>query len=422
VLGDHTGHGWRGRAVAAWPLWRVLGGELLSSYALFGVMALIALLLTPWYARALGAAEWGVAALALTLHGLLFTLEQVLGPLLLRDIGGASAQARPAQLQRHRRRYQRGGLLLTLLAAAALGLGDAAPALWLSLPLFLLQISNSVEVGYWHASGSLHRANRRSAGFHLLKHGLAVGGLLLFAPRADLLVGGLLLGSAVEYLANRRAHALDGLGGAASAAAAAPPPREAGLALFGLASLCGLLSGQVDRLVLSWTLPLADYGRYYLLGSVLLAVLHLQLPLQRSFLPRIAADAEPWPHALRMLRAGLLLIGLPCLGAILLAEPALRLWSGDPVLASEGAPVLRGMLLAAILMVVYAPLGSVLLSRTRYRRLLAINAGVLGVQLVTLLLGVDALGMLAGALAWLAGAGLQLVVLLRGWRRESWLR
>jgi len=421
VLGDSSGHGWRARVAAAWPHWRVLGGELLSSYALFAVMALSALLLAPWYARFLGAAEWGVAALALTLHGLLFTLEQVLGPLLLRDIGGASAQARPALLQHHRRRYQRGGLLITLLAAPALWLGDAALALWLSLPMFLLQISNSVEVGYWHASGSLHRANRRSAGFHLLKHGLAVGALLFLAPRADLLVGGLLLGSALEYLANRRAHAVDGV--AAAAATAAPRvQREAGLVLFGLASLCSLLSGQVDRLVLSWALPLAEYGRYYLLGSVLLAVLHLQLPLQRSFLPRIAAAVDPWPTALAMLRAGLLFIGLPCLAAIVLAEPALRVWSGDPILASEGAPVLRGMLLAAVLMVVYAPLGSVLLSRTRYRHLLAINAGVLVVQLAALLLFVDELGMLAGALAWLAGAGLQLAVLLRGWRRESWLR
>lgn len=421
MLGDSSGHGWRARVAAAWPHWRVLGGELLSSYALFAVMALSGLLLAPWYARFLGATEWGVAALALTIHGLLFTLEQVLGPLLLRDIGGADAERRPALLRRHRRRYQRGGLLLSLLAAPALWLGDAALALWLTLPMFLLQISNSVEVGYWHASGSLHRANRRSAGFHLLKHGLAVVGLLLLAPRADLLVGGLLFGSALEYLANRRAHAVDGVG-AAGAAEAPTPPREAGLAVFGLASLCGLLSGQVDRLVLSWALPLAEYGRYYLLGSVLLAVLHLQLPLQRSFLPRIAAAAEPWPIALAMLRAGLLFIGLPCLGAIVLAEPALRIWSGDPMLASDGAPVLRGMLLAAILMVVYAPLGSVLLSRTRYRQLLAINAGVLVVQLATLLLCVDAFGMLAGALAWLAAAGLQLAVLLRGWRRESWLR
>jgi O-antigen/teichoic acid export membrane protein len=422
VLGDSSGHGWRARVAAAWPHWRVLGGELLSSYALFAVMALSALLLAPWYARFLGAAEWGVAALALTIHGLLFTLEQMLGPLLLRDIGGADGERRPALLRRHRRRYQRGGLLLSLLAAPALWLGEAAPALWLTLPMFLLQISNSVEVGYWHASGSLHRANRRSAGFHLLKHGLAVGGLLFLAPRAELLVGGLLLGSALEYVANRRAHAVDGVGAAAASTDAPLVQREAGLALFGLASLCGLLSGQVDRLVLSWALPLTDYGRYYLLGSVLLAVLHLQLPLQRSFLPRIAAAAEPWPIALAMLRAGLLFIGLPCLGAIVLAEPALRIWSGDPILASEGAPVLRGMLLAAILMVVYAPLGSVLLSRTRYRHLLAINAGVLGVQLLTLLLCVDALGMLAGALAWLAAAGLQLAVLLRGWRREAWLR
>lgn len=421
MLGDPSGHGWRARVAAAWPHWRVLGGELLSSYALFAVMALSALLLAPWYARFLGAAEWGVAALALTIHGLLFTLEQVLGPLLLRDIGGADAERRPALLRRHRRRYQRGGLLLSALAVPALWLGDAALALWLTLPMFLLQISNSVEVGYWHASGSLHRANRRSAGFHLLKHGLAVGGLIFLAPRADLLVGGLLLGSALEYLANRRAHAADGVAAAASTAAPTAP-RETGLSVFALASLCGLLSGQVDRLVLSWALSLAEYGRYYLLGSVLLAVLHLQLPLQRSFLPRIAAAADPWPIALAMLRAGLLFIGLPCLGAIVLAEPALRIWSGDPILASEGAPVLRGMLLAAILMVVYAPLGSVLLSRTRYRRLLAINAGVLGAQLVTLLLFVDTLGMLAGALAWLAAALLQLAVLLRGWRRDSWLR
>lgn len=422
MLGDSSGHGWHARVAAAWPHWRVLAGELLSSYALFAVMALSALLLAPWYARFLGPTEWGVAALALTIHGLLFTLEQILGPLLLRDVGGAEAAQRPALLQRHRRRYQRGGLLLALLAAPALWLGDAALALWLTLPMFLLQISNSVEVGYWHASGSLHRANRRSAGFHLLKHGLAVGALLFLAPRADLLVGGLLLGSALEYLANRRAHAVDGVASASASTAAPPAQREVGLVLFGLASLCSLLSGQVDRLVLSWALPLAEYGRYYLLGSVLLAVLHLQLPLQRSFLPRIAAASDPWPTALAMLRAGLLFIGLPCLGAIVLAEPALRIWSGDPVLASEGAPVLRGMLLAAILMVAYAPLGSVLLSRTRYRHLLAINAGVLVVQLATLLLGVGAVGMLAGALAWLGGAGLQLAVLLRVWRRDAWLR
>ena len=191
------------------------------------------------------------------------------------------------------------------------------------------------------------------------------------------------------------------------------------LAAFGAVSILALIGAQVDRLWLSLALPRATFGVYFLLGSVMLAVLHLQLPLQRVFVPRIAVAADPRAAALQMLKIAVVLLALPSLLLAANAERALSLWLGDAAVAAEAATPFALLLAAAALLALTAPTQALLLAESRYRTMAAIHGAALVTQIFTLWWLLPAQGMLAGAAAWIAAALVQAGAALWLWRTPS---
>lgn len=418
--------------------------ELAGGYAHLALGALVSLLLVPAYLRLLGAGQWGIVALCLTLQGLLFMLDAALAPPLLRDVAEAAPQGRAGPVYAsYLRLYALIGVVLFVLGQAVLSVPQWVPdsaivPLRLLLVQFLFQFCNAAAIGYWCGLHQQRRASLRLAAGLLAKHAAALLLLVFWQAQAvSYLLPFALLGM-IEFVGNavavRRetreaadiaaapAHATSGAADAAlavdatavaaTATVAAAPVRDvatASVTAYALAAACMALSGQIDRLVLALRLPAADYGHYFLASTVLLALLQLQLPLLRSYLPRLSAATPGWAVLRAHLGASLLLVALPALLLALCAPVVLRLWLGDAALATALAPTLRLLLCAAALLAACAPFSAWLLSRKAHAAL-TIAAGLAVLLQAALLLWLPA-SLALGGIAWIAGAALQLVLL-----------
>lgn len=405
-----------------------LGDNLLSAYVYLAFSALVLLLLTPLYVRVLGAEAWGAVAWCLTVQGVLFGLDALLAPLLLRDVAQAPDHTETRAIYTRFLRLYGGGALLVFMPGQLLllvpGVVEALPShvawgLRLALLQFLVQFSNNAAIGVWYGQRRQRFANLRLAGFAALKH---VGALALVfgiepSPAAFFLPFALV--GAIEFVVNRRRVLHEATHGESIAAVVLPDAAtgsQRDVAGFAFAASIGLLATHVDRIVLSLLLDPPTYGVYFLLGTLLLSLLHLQTPLGRVFLPDIATAASPRAAARSMLAISLPLLVLPCLAIAAWPVQVLQLWLHRPP-TPEAAATLRILVLAAVPMVLFAPIGALLVRERRWRTLAALNLAMLSTQCLVLALLAPRLGMQAGAWAWLAGATLQLLCGLPAWRR-----
>ena len=404
--------------------WR-LGDNLVSSYAYLGFAALVMVLLVPIYVGVLGATAWGMVAWCLTVQGVLFGLDAALGPLLLRDVARAGGEP---QVQATYARFLRlygtvalagfvlGQIVLLVLEIAGATSSSLLWALRLALAQFLFQFANNAAIGVWHGLHRQRFANLRLAGFAALKHGLALALVLGWSATPVAYFLPFALVSAVEFVVNRRRVRRE-RAGEVRAETATTVSRTDHVAGFAAAAAIGLLSANIDRLVLSLALDAADYGLYFLLGTLLLSLLHLQMPVGRVFLPHMATTASPRAVARTMLRVAMPLLVLPCLVIAAIPELVLQWWLRDAQIAAAGAATLRIMAIAAAGLALHAPTAALLVREQRWRAVAAINAAMLLAQGLVLLVLTPRVGMLAGAWAWLAAAGVQLACAPLLWRR-----
>jgi len=395
---------------------------LLTGYANLAVMALVTAVLIPLYARLLDAQQWGIVATCMTIHGLLFAMDVALSPLVVRDVaqrvGGASAAALRHRFLRLYIGCALGAVAIAELVLAILGSGLAGAQppelpslLWplqVALLSFALQFANSALIGYWSGRGRLALANVRSAGFVLLKHGLALASVVWIERSALGYLVPFAVGAAIELALNLRAtveseRAVSPDDEAATVVDAARSLPADHFALYLASSTLAVAVAQADRVVLSMRLGTAEFGVYYLVSYVIAALLTLQMPIARTYLPQIAASAAPVPRMRAMYRSSFWLLLLPCLIGLAVAPWALSIWLPPGSDVAAAVLPLRCMLAGVMLLVLYAPVSNYLFSRRRYRGLLLANALALAVQVALLLALSGPLGgLLAGGLAWLA--------------------
>jgi len=107
-----------------------------------------------------------------------------------------------------------------------------------------------------------------------------------------------------------------------------------------------VIATQSDKLILSKTLPLADYGYYTLAVLVASGVMVVSGPVGGALLPRMVKLEAEGDHAglIRIYRQSTQLVAVVAGGgAIALAfcaESLLRLWTGNMVLTQKAAPIL----------------------------------------------------------------------------------
>jgi O-antigen/teichoic acid export membrane protein len=386
----------------------------------------LSLALIPIYLKLLGPNQWGVVAICMAIQGFMGLLDAGLGQIMPRDIARAAGE-REAEARVFRvfsRAYMALGLfglvvgqfavpwLIAHWFSQAQGVGDETDlALRLVLVQFLFQFANGAHTGYWNGLQAQKLANFRQCAFGTVKH---VGALaLVYFWRADALayLMSFALVSALEWWVNRRTMRRD-LGefydGVVSVDDFRVLAREAGVLALGV--LIGMLVSQVDRIVLSRSVDVASFGRYVIVANLGLAFMQLQYPLMRAFFPRIVrTDASGSGSSLRQLGLGVLLLCvLPCALVAAVAPWLLSVWLGNPQMVTEGTAPLRLILGAVAVNAMYHLIYQRILALGQGRIVLLINVAVL--MLVTPLAVVAAreYGIVAGGLAWLLGAVLQL--------------
>ena len=404
-------------------------GDLGANYAYVGLMACITLFVVPQYVRALGA-NWSSVAICLTIQNVLFLMDAALAPTMLRDVARAQANGGAALMYQRYLRFYAGLavsafivalLVLEMLNRARAASGTPLPpdlllALRLALLQFLFQFSNNAAIGYWSGQGRQRYANLRLAAFALFKHACALLLVTRWRDAAAYMVPFAIIG-AIEFGANfrlLRAGATSSTNIPANANATADGWRDS--AGFAFAAVLGIATAQIDRVYLTFTLPAADYGIYYLLSSLMLSFFSLQPPIYRAFLPRIATAAEPRALALAMLKLHLVLIVLPSLLLATMPQTALDLWLHNRQIASAGAPTFRWLMIGVAMNALYAPAAMLLVNAHRYRAIASINGAILVLQAIVLFTLTPRLGMRAGACAWLACSGVQLFCGVWIWR------
>jgi O-antigen/teichoic acid export membrane protein len=382
------------------------GRNILANYLGLGISSLLAVALVPVYIGYLGIEAYAIVGLFVVVQSWMALLDLGMTPTLGRETARFTAGTVDIQHLRDLLcSLERLYLGLALLVAAALTL--AAPWLatrWLkveTLPLktvtgalsFLglvvaLRFCEGLYRGGLMALQQQVWVNIAATALALLRSLGALAVLAFVSPSimAFLAWQGLVSALSVAVLAVRLHQSLP-----------APPRRPqfsltvlrqvGGFAggVFGI-SLLGVMLTQVDKLLLSRLLPLADFG-YFMLATTLAGVLYLvSWPVAQAVGPRLVELIEGGDEpalALTYHRASqITIVLLAPVVAMLALFPAgvMLVWSGDPALGRAVAPLL-GLL----------ALGTGLHAMLQLPALLQLSSGWTGLSLRLNLLAVTVL-------------------------------
>jgi O-antigen/teichoic acid export membrane protein len=120
-------------------------------------------------------------------------------------------------------------------------------------------------------------------------------------------------------------------------------------------TVLALLLTQVDKILLARLLPLENFG-YYSLAALIAGILHMLCwPITTAFYPRFTELAtsrdEPRLSQSYHFAAQLLtvIVGATAIALIAFADRFLPLWTGDPALSAQIAPLLRVLTIGTLL-------------------------------------------------------------------------
>lgn len=396
--------------------------DVIANYAAVLLSGVVGLVLMPVYARLLGERGWGMASLCLLVQAVVVIFDMGMSQTLPRDVAqaGGNVEQRQKTFGLHIRAYlivsgavTLAGLLATPYLVSVWfksilhdeGMVQAAR---LAVVVGGLQLVNGACVGFWSGSQQQALAVRRTMFFLLLRHLLTLYLLMSLGSSLMTFLWVAVMVAFLEVTTNlhhvfrhegsigwRRTSFTDIKGLVV---------RNKGVAV---SVLLGAVVSQMDRIVLSRVMPVAEFGEYVMVLALGLAFLQLQYPLMTALYPQVALD-----HCMRLLPSSLgkmVACGvLPCLFAGYLADVILSVFFHRPDPGVEAVATFRCLLAAVSLNAIYHVFYQYMVVDGAGRWLVVSNVAMLfWVSLVTF--GqVEALGMISGGVAWAGGAALQL--------------
>lgn len=408
--------------------------NLLASLTGSAWSALLSLALVPAYIALLGQEGYGLVGFYLSLQAMLQVLDLGLSPLLSREfarLDQTSPQAR--QDARDLLRTIEGGYWgLGLVVAAvlivsapwiadhwlnpvALTRDSVITGLRLMGVLFAVQWPLSVYQGGLIGRERLISLNAIQIGLGSLAALGAVGALIWIAPTPAVYFGWQVAVNAV------RVSVLAGVLWRSLPGAEAPRVRgetvrrrwRFAAAMTGVAAT-GLLLTQLDRLVVSWALPLADLGTYSVAALTTTGLGLIAGALFNAFYPRLtgavamASGAETTFHLYAQSVA--VLVGVPAIVLVCFAPEVFSLWLGDgPRAASISAPA-AWLALGSGLNAAMSPWYALQLAHNRASLALRLNVFLVAVAAPALLVLTPSFGLTGAAVVWPLTQGLYLLV------------
>lgn len=347
-----------------------LRNSIAANYAGVVITTILTFLVVPFYFKWLGSDAYGLVGIASMVQSWLMLLNAGLSPVVGRQ--AAQAHAGTVDWERTARFFRTVDWVVAGLSCAAL-LAVSSGSAWLaqhwlktgrlpadtvSLGLILLTLNVLVRLSTSISNGILMNMeqqvwqNGNMIVFSLLRFAASLP-LIWFWPSVEVLFGWWVLVSLVEYVSIRKKITW-------------LLPVKVSVFLFDMKQLqqhgkmaatlaftstVWVLITNLDKLVLSGILPLANYGYYSIATLLAGGVLVLAQPVTQAFQPRLTkAYAQGGVEAacieLRRCTQLVVLITFP-VGAVLFAMPevVLFVWTGNHTVAANAANVLRGYVL-----------------------------------------------------------------------------
>lgn len=411
-------------------LYSRLGQNILANYCAVIWMAGLNLALIPVYIRGLGATEWGIVAICMTIQGFFALLDSGLGQILPREIAkvASDGRRRATVFRTFARGYALIGIIGCLIGQIAVPwlvsrwfnpegaeLSNVSWALRLVLVQFLFQCSNNAHIGYWNGMQEQKIANIRQCCFATAKHCGAI--ILVFGWQRSAiayLLPFLIIAGLEAYLNRRRILSQCPPTGANDHLSYSFKDLAKQSGILAVAVIVGTLTVQMDKIILSHGVPISSYGRYIVVATLGVAFLQFQYPLMRAFFPRIVGAYGPLQNHSRSMSqlffASLLICVLPCFLMALVAPQVLKMWTGDAQIVLEGSTPLRVILLSVALNAVYNVIYQRMVAQGAEKVILGINIMALLVIISVVPNLVSVFGITAGSLVWLISSLVQLAI------------
>jgi len=403
-----------------------------SSFIALGWLSLLSMISIPIYIRLLGVSEWGLVAACVSLQLVSNFVDSGFSQIVPRWV------AREAQdnvkLRRYVQLFQRIYVALGLLVFVGLQIAAGClatswfqvesgrtDALEMAIRIIsfqmLFQFVNNLHTGLWHGLQKQVLANISACGFGTLKH-VATMCALVFGPReAWLYATTFALVALIEVVTNaivvRRMLGGEGEIKEANQISIAPFLREVSILSGGI--LLGLIVSQLDRIMLSRSVSIEDFGIYAVVLTLALAFLQLQTPFTRAYFPLIVQDIQLTGHSSpahikRMVFGTIIFATLPAVFACLFSESLLELWIHESRFIAVGTFPLQLLLLAAATNTLYNCLYVLIIAAGKSHLVMKFNLVVLVVTVLVATFAEPANGIVKGGMIWVAATVTQLVL------------
>lgn len=388
--------------------------------------ALLQFFAAPFYIMLLGADAYGLVLFNLTLLGALSFLENLMSPVLVRQLGRHAADD-PAGCRNMLRSFEFIAVIIALMIGLVIGLGAPyVAAYWLksdhlteeeiARAVMLIGVSLACQwPGLLYSAGfvGLHRQDLFGAVRAVMATLVVAGGLLLLwlvAPRVELLLAWQAAGFLVQSLVFNR------LLWRIMPSSPAPVRFDHAIVMslwrfatgVMLINLTGSLLTQADKLIVSKTSTLNQFSAYglafFVVSSVCFLVMH---SITGALLPHfsrlwdlhdeavLGAQYHRWTQFI-------VATMVPALGLLIFFPiPLLQLWLGtNSPLVAPVAVLLPWVAFGAIFSVAASMAQLLQLAAGRVRLLLARNIVSLALVLPSVYLGTRWYGPVAGAICW----------------------
>ena len=281
----------------------------------------------------------------------------------------------------------------------------------------LFQFINNLYTGFWHGLQKQVLANLRACGFGTMKHVVTMGTLLIWPRYTWLYAATFAVIALIEFVTNATTvHRMLEKGNALKQEyqiKIAPFLREVLFLSGGI--LLGLLTSHLDRIVLSRSVSIEDFGIYSVVIAFALAFLQLQTPFTRAYFPLIAQDIKATGHASlvhlkRMITGTILFVTTPSILASVFAESLLELWINQARFVFLGTIPLQLLLLAVGANSLYNCFYVIIIASGKSHLIVKFNFAALIVAIIIATIVDPVNGIIKGGIIWLSSTITQLML------------
>ena len=413
----------------------VVARNIAANFIVIGWLSLLSILAIPVYIKLLGVSEWGIVAACASLQLLFNFIDAGFSQIVPKWVAREANDK--VSLRNYVTLFRKVYLGLSILMLAFLQLNaeylahswfqvapDQSEKLELAIRIIafqmLFQFVNNLHIGLWHGMQRQVLASLSVGGFGTLKH-VATMSVLYFGT-ADALsyASTFAVAAMLEVVTNawlvRRMLGSSGKNQSLNLIKLKPFLMEVSVLSGGI--VVGLMVSQLDRFILSRTVPLEDFGVYTVVATLALAFLQLQAPITRAYFPLLVQDIQNMGRVSsirmkRLVRGSLILSTLPALLACLFAAPLLSFWLQDSRFVEVGQRPMQLLLLAVAVNTVYGCIYQVMIASGSSHLVLKFNLvafAVAGVVATTVTASDSSTGILLGGFIWLAATLTQLLL------------